>query len=159
MPENKHDQNHQNPDSPSPDSLAIVVHSGDFDKVHYALVMASAAVATNKPAMLFFTMGACHALLKPNTDGTHPWQRMPVSSDSAQNGGEMDQTFGAHRVATFEELITSCAELGVTFMVCEMGLRALDITRDDLRDDIDFKEGGVVSFLNAASKDGAVLFI
>ena len=152
-----------NSDSPSPDSLAIVVFSGDFDKVHYALVMASAAAATNKPAMLFFTMDACRALLKPplqsQSDGSHPWQKMPVSSSAAKDGGEMDQQFSERQVATFEELITSCAELGVTFMVCEMGLRALGITRDNLRDDINFKEGGVVSFLNAASKDGAVLFI
>lgn len=143
----------------SPDSLSIVVHSGRVDKIHYALVMASAAAAINKPAMLFFTMEACHALRKADADGSHPWQSMPVSNGSAQNGGEMDQQFAKRQVATFEELITSCAELGVTFMVCEMGLRALDISRDDLRNDIDFKEGGVVSFLNAASKDGTVLFI
>lgn len=146
------------PNPQNPDSLAIVVFSGDFDKVHYALVMASAAAATNKPATLFFTMAACKALLKPNTDGLHPWQAMPVSYCD-ETGGEMDQTFAERRVATFEELLTACVELGVTFMVCEMGLQALDITRDDLRDDIDFVEGGVVSFLNAASKDGAVLFI
>ncbi len=152
MPEHNHEPQ-------SPDSLAIVVHSGDFDKVHYALVMASAAVATNKPTMLFFTMEACHALLKPNADGSHPWHKMPVGNGEAVNGGDLDQKFSERHVATFEELITSCAELGVTFMVCEMGLRALDITRDDLRNDINFKEGGVVSFLNAASKDGAVIFI
>ena len=147
----------------SPDSLSIVVFSGDFDKVHYALVMASAAAATNTPAMLFFTMEACRALLKADSDGSQPWQEMPVSrsdeTGGASSGGKMDQEFADRHVATFEELITACAELGVTFMVCEMGLRALDITRDDLRDDIDFKEGGVVSFLNAASKDGTVLFI
>ena len=143
----------------SPDSLSIVVHAGNIDKVHYALVMASAAAATNKPTMLFFTMEACHALRKAGADGSYPWQSMPASNGSAQNGGEMDQILRNRNVATFEELITSCAELGVTFMVCEMGLRALDINRDDLRDDIDFREGGVVSFLNAASKDGTVLFI
>ena len=157
MPKQKDEP--QSPDSLSPHSLAIVVFSGDFDKVHYALVMAGAAAATNKPATLFFTMDACRALLKPDTDGTHPWQKMPVSTSTAKNGREMDQQFKNRRVATFEELMTSCAELGVTFMVCEMGLRALGITRENLRDDIDFKEGGVVSFLNAASQDGAVLFI
>ncbi|MEL0105440.1 MAG: DsrE/DsrF/DrsH-like family protein [Rhodospirillaceae bacterium] len=150
MPE----QNHQ-----SPDSLSIVVFSGDFDKVHYALVMASAAAAINKPTQLFFTMDACTALLKADGDGAHPWQAMPVSSASYHTGGDMDRAFAERQVATFEELITSSAELGVTFMICEMGLRALGMTRDNLRNDIKFTEGGVVSFLNAASKDGAVVFI
>ena len=40
-----------------PEKLSIVVFSGDFDKIHYALVMASAAAAIDIPATLFFTMG------------------------------------------------------------------------------------------------------
>ena len=145
-------------DNNKPDSLAIVVFSGEFDKVHYALTMASAAAASNTPATLFFTMKACRAVMKPDANGIAPWQTMPVS-DGNETGRAMDRRFEACRVATFEELMSACIELGVTFMVCEMGLRAMNFTRDDLRADIDFTEGGVVSFLNAASKDGAVLFI
>jgi peroxiredoxin family protein len=149
-------------DNDKPDSLAIVVFSGEFDKVHYALTMASAAAASNTPATLFFTMKACRAVMKPDANGVAPWQTMPVSTDGRdgnETGRAMDRRFEAHRVATFEELMSACIELDVTFMVCEMGLRAMNLTRDDLRADIDFTEGGVVSFLNAASKDGAVLFI
>ena len=39
-----------------PEKLSLVVFSGDFDKVHYALVMASAAAAIDTPVTLFFTM-------------------------------------------------------------------------------------------------------
>ena len=45
-----------------PDKLSIVVYSGKFDEVHYALVMASAAAAVGRPVTLFFTMDACIAL-------------------------------------------------------------------------------------------------
>ncbi|MEQ8194297.1 MAG: DsrE/DsrF/DrsH-like family protein [Rhodospirillales bacterium] len=141
-----------------PDSLAVVVFSGEFDKVHYALTLASAAAATNTPATLFFTMKACRAIMKPDANGTPPWQIMPVS-DGTETGRALDIRFKQRNVAAFEELMSACIELGVTFMVCEMGLRALNLARADLRDDIDFVEGGVVSFLNAASKNGVTLFI
>ena len=53
----------------------------------------------------------------------------------------------------------ACVDLGATFMVCDMGLRAKDIKRSTLRDDVAFVEGGLVTFLNDARADGAILFI
>jgi hypothetical protein len=44
-------------------------------------------------------------------------------------------------------------------MVCEMGLRAVGLEGQPLRDDIPLEEGGVVTFLNDASNDGAMIFI
>lgn len=38
-----------------PENLSIVLFAGGFDRVHYALVMASAAAATNRKVTLFFT--------------------------------------------------------------------------------------------------------
>jgi len=49
--------------------------------------------------------------------------------------------------------------MGVQFMVCEMGLRAMDLDHDTLRDDVPIQDGGVVTFLNDASKDGAMVFV
>lgn len=143
-------------EKPGPDKLSLVVFSGDFDKVHYALVMASAAQASNRPTTLFFTMGACRALL----EGDPPWREMALSEEkNAENGGALDDQFKDLGVGAFEELLSACVEMGVTFMVCEMGLRAEGIARSDLRDDVPIEEGGVVTFLNDASKDGSILFI
>ena len=41
--------------------LAIIVYTGTYDKVHYALAMASAAAAVGRPVQLFFTMTAIQA--------------------------------------------------------------------------------------------------
>ena len=142
---------------PRPDRLSVVVFSGDFDKVHYALVMAAAAAAIGTPVTLFFTMEACRALARPQAGGEPAWGAM----DTGRGGGaaELDAGFKARGVAAFEELLSACAEMGVRFMVCEMGLKAMDMARADLRDDIAIEEGGVVTFLYDASKDGAMLFI
>ena len=142
-----------------PDKLSVVVFSGEFDKVHYALVMASGAQASNRETTLFFTMGACHALLKKDERGAYPWREMELSNQGGGgNGGARDDQFKGLGVGAFEELLSACVDMGVKFMVCEMGLRAEGLTRADLRDDVPFEEGGVVTFLNDASKDGSILF-
>ena len=58
----------------TPDKLSIIVYDGHFDKVHYALVLAAAASAVGRPVTLFFTMGACRALMKPANDGQPAWR-------------------------------------------------------------------------------------
>ncbi len=151
-------------DKPGPDKLSFVVFSSEFDKIHYALVMASAAQATNRQATLFFTMGACRVLLKKAANGEPPWRQMSLNSrdqqiNVIQNGGQLNDHFSNVGVGEFEELLSACTELGVSFMICEMGLRAEGITRSDLRTDIPLKEGGIVTFLNDASQNGTVLFI
>ena len=125
----------------SPDKLSLIIQSGDYDRVHYALVMSSAALAVGKPVTLFFTMAATRAL-------TAGW---------ADNSRET--AFAADGLATFEELLAACSELDATFMVCELGLRAEKLGRGDLRDDIQITEGSAVSFLSDASENGAMLYV
>ncbi len=147
---------------PPPDKLSIVVFSGDFEKVHYALVMASAAAAINTPVTLFFTMGACRVLADKGPDGEAAWRSLPVNFHSglaARTGGDVDDHFKQTKVAHFEELLLACAELGVRFLVCEMGLRAMDLEEKPLRDDLPIEQGGVVTFIEDASNDGAMIFI
>ena len=125
----------------APDKLSLIVQSGDFDRVHYALVMASAALATGKEVTLFFTMEGTRAIVPGFAD-------VPQETMLAQKN-----------LATFEELIAACAEMGATFMVCEMGLRATAINRPQLRPDITITEGSAVSFLADATSDGAILYV
>lgn len=129
------------------DKLSLVVFSGSFERVHYALCMAAAAAATNRPVTLFFTMAASQAL-RPNG-----WHNLP------QTEAMSDPLYQSRGIVGFEELLESCVALGVTIMVCEMGLRALGLTAADLRPDIPITQGGIVSFLADASSNGAMLFI
>lgn len=141
-----------------PEKLSIVVFSGDYDKIHYALVMASAAAATDTAVTLFFTMEGSRAMLRPGADNIPAWHGQPAST-GMEMGVDMDENFKDRGIADFETLLSACQELGVRFMVCEMGLKAMDLGRDDMRGDITFEIGGVVTFLNDATKDGAMVFI
>lgn len=147
------------PDAPPPSqALSIVVFSGGFDRVHYALVMASAAAASNRRVTLFFTGRALWALLRQDAHGVCGWHRLD-DADDGRDPLERDAFFASHGIATFEELLGACAALGVTFMACEMGLKALGQTSACFRDDIPIRPGGVVTFLNDAPANARLLFI
>ena len=112
--------------------VSIIVRSGKYEDVHYALALAAAAVAVNKPAVLFFTMSGIHALMGPPPP-LEGWERDAVNR---QRG-----------VGDFETLLQACVELGVRFIVCEMGLRSLAINRTKLRADVPFTVAGIVTLL------------
>jgi peroxiredoxin family protein len=141
----------------APDKLSIVVFSGAFDKVHYALTMASAALAVNTPATLFFTMGALKAL-QPVQDGSGGWHDLLPTEDGVI-ASKADAQLIAKQLAGFEEILSACVALGAQFMVCEMGLRAMGFEGKALRGDVPRSEGGLVTFLADASKTGTMVFV
>lgn len=145
-------------DKPSPQPLSMVVFSGGFDRVHYALVMASAAAATNRRATLFFTGRALRALVHEEEPGVLGWHDLDAADDGSRPA-ERDRFFGAHGMATFEELLSACVMLKVRFLACEMGLRALGLPSDArLRDDVPVTTAGVVTYLGEV-EGGQSLFV
>ena len=141
-----------------PEKISIIVFSGDMNKVHYALAMASASAAIDIPATLLFTMEATRALIdSPRNAG----QYLPADGKvkTKKPGDDINKATKKHMVATFEELIQACISLEVKIMVCEMGLKALNIDRKALRGDIPIKTGGLVTFFNDASANGQIIFI
>jgi len=141
----------------APDKLSLVVFSGAFDRVHYALTMAAAALAVNTPATLFFTMGALRALLPPDA-GNGGWRELHHTEDG-MSSADADARLLTHHLAGFEEMLSACVALGAKVMVCEMGLRAMGLAAADLRRDVPIAEGGLVTFLGDASRSGALVFI
>ncbi|MBP2309314.1 peroxiredoxin family protein [Azospirillum melinis] len=140
-------------------ALSIVLFAGGFDRVHYALVMASAAAATNRKVTLFFTGRALRALVHETEPGVLGWHDLDPADDGSTPVAR-DRYFAAHGLATFEELLEACVAMGVTVMACEMGLRALGLPPGVcLRADVPVATGGVVTFLNEAPGGGAMLFV
>jgi peroxiredoxin family protein len=127
--------------------LSVVVFDGRYDRVHYALVMASAAAATGRPATLFFTGGAVHALVPGG------WRRLDGDPE------RRDAHLRERGIGTFEDLLHACAELGVRFIACEMGLRAEGLVAADLDPALGIEIAGVVTLLGDARADGALIFV
>ena len=133
--------------------LSLVVASASFEKVHYAFVMASGAAAIGIPVTMFFTMGASVAVL----DGAG-WHAL-ASEIAGMSARHRDEDFAEKGVASLDELIVSCAELGVDFMVCEMGLRAEGLEDRQPRAGLDLKRTGIVTFLHDAECAGSIVYI
>jgi peroxiredoxin family protein len=131
--------------------LSVLLLSGTFDRAHYALSIASTAAALERPATLFVTLGATRALLAEDAAGRPGWAALPVSADLAEqgvaDGAALDARNRARGVAGFEELLQACVGLGVEIMVCEMGLRALDLAATRLRQELPIRPGGLATLL------------
>ena len=112
--------------------VSVILRSGDYESAHYALALASAALAVNKPAVLFFTMGGIRALMGPP----------PAVDDWARDALNRERGVG-----DFETLLQACVELGARFIVCEMGLRSLGIELARLRSDVPFTIAGIVTLM------------
>jgi peroxiredoxin family protein len=116
-------------------ALSIIALSGAFERVHYALAMASAARAVGRDVTLFFTQRALWALARED-GGRAGW-------------AARDAELKARGVGDFETLLGACVELGVRFIVCEMGLRAQNLDAAGLRSDVPYETAGIVTLLEA----------
>lgn len=138
-------------------SISIIVYSNEFGRIHYALSTAAAALATNIPVTLMFTMDAITAVtIDPY--GNPQWKGL-TTSDTNTNAETQDEINKQRGLAGFEELLEACTSMGADFLVCEMGLKAAGIQEKQLRTDVVFTPGGLVSFLNSAQENGQILFI
>ncbi|MEA1677735.1 hypothetical protein [Nitrospirillum sp. BR 11163] len=123
--------------------LSIVLHSGGFDRVHYALVMATAAAAIGRPTLLFVTGRALRLLLAD--DG---WTGLDPADDGSTPVAR-ERQFQDTNIATLAELTESLTPLGVRVMACEMGWRVLGLDKPALRADVTVETAGVVTLLQA----------
>lgn len=133
--------------------LAIAVHSGGYDRVHYALVMASAAAATNRLVTLFFTGRALRVLA-----GDDGWMALDPADDGL-SPADRDALLARRGVATLPELLDVCGELGIRVIACEMGWRALGIDRPVVRSGLSVETAGVVTLLGSVPPDHHLVFV
>lgn len=120
--------------------LALMVFSGTFERVHYALVLATAAAAVGGRVTLFFTGEAVRALVAE--DG---WRQLPAAGGAL--GEEIDAGYRRKGVAGLAELLEAADALGARIIVCEMALRVIGLSKADLRPDLAIEEAGVVTLL------------
>lgn len=140
---------HTDEQTPPKRRLAIAVHAGGFDRVHYALVLASAASALNRPVTLFFTGRAIQALLPSPRQGIPAWYDLDAADDGTVPA-DRDARLRGLGVGGFEELLTACVTLGVEVLVCEMALRAMGLPDDQgFRPDVPVTLAGAVTYLGS----------
>lgn len=137
------------------DSLSIILYSSAFDRIHYGLMLASAAAATNQKVTVFVTMDACHAF---TTQSKHQLTLSDgVASLNMTSPAELEAHYQQQGIAGFSDLVEACIALEVNFLVCETGLRAIKLDVPALDPAFNFTLCGLVTLLNASSQGKMVM--
>ena len=154
------------------DRVALVVFSGDLDRVLAAFVIATGAAAMGQQVSMFFTFWGLSVLKKDSQlSGKTLFQKMMalMSPGSSQSlpvskmnyfgvGSKMLRSMMKEKnVSSLEEMISLARELGVRMIACEMSRDVMGIKESELVAGLEC--GGVASFLADSLKSRTSLFI
>lgn len=157
---------------PRTDKVALVLFSGELDKVLASLIIASTAASMGMEVSIFFTFWGINvlkekriiehkALLEKMIDIMTPVgpESMPVSQMNMLGAGAalLKRMMKEKDVITANELLDVARESGVKLHVCSMTMQVMGIRREELITDID--EVGAAAYIQDASQSGLTLFI
>jgi peroxiredoxin family protein len=155
--------------------LAMIVFSGELDKVLASFVIATGAVAMGMDVVMFFTFWGTPVLRdkQKKVGGKDVMGKMfgtmlPKGMDrvklSKMNMGGMGTAMmkslmKKKNVASLEEMLSLAEELGVRIFVCEMSMDLMGFKREEMIDYKGLTFCGVAKFLEEAYKSKIQLFI
>ena len=154
------------------DMVALIVFSGDLDRVLAAFVIATGAAALGQEVSMFFTFWGLGVLKKEsNLAGKGLFEKMMSimsPSNSAQlpvskmnyfgDGAKMlRQMMKDNNVSSLEEMIDMAREMGVKMLACEMSKDVMGIQDEELMDGLE--PAGVAAFLGESLRSRTNLFI
>lgn len=154
------------------DRVALIVFSGDLDRVLAAFIIATGAAAMGQQVSMFFTFWGL-SVVKKSTElsGKTLFQKMmAVMSPGSSRGLPVSQMnyFGVgakmlrsmmkeKNVSSLEDMIFLARELGVRMIACEMSRDMMGIKESELVGGLEC--GGVATFLADSLKSRTSLFI
>lgn len=152
--------------------LAMVVFSGDMDKLFAAFSIATGAAASNMDVTMFFTFWGLRALKKKVRTGRSFFGRLL----GIFYGGDIDRStpskmsFGgigrwmfkkmmkAKRVPSLAQLRQTALDLGVRLYGCQMSMEVMEIPREKMIDEV-AQCVGVATFIEQAQQADVTLFV
>jgi len=156
----------------TPRKASIIVFSGDMDKVFAAFSIATTAAAMGMEASMFFTFWGLKAIQKGNLTGRGLFGRMmglmnrggidrigPSRFNFGGMGRWMFKKMMKDKGATsLPELRQTAIELGVKLLGCHMSMAVMEISREDLIDEVSDVVGAATMVAEASQSD-ITLFI
>jgi peroxiredoxin family protein len=157
----------------SANRLAIIATHGSLDAAYPPLILATAAVAMDMEASIFFTFYGLEIIKKGNADKLkvspvgNPAMPQPVPGISVPNiigmlpgmtsvaTNMMNGWMKNAKVAKLSELLSMAQEMDVRMISCQMSMDVMGIKKEDLLDGIEV--GGAATFLEYASQNAICL--
>ena len=145
---------------------SIVVFSGDMDKVMGAFIIATTAAAMGMETSMFFTFWGLQAVKKKVRTGKGLFGRMlgfmfgDIDSigPSKMNFGGMGRwmfkkMMKAQGVTLLPELRQTAIDLGIKLLPCLMSMEVMEITSENLIDEMEEPVGAAAYVLEAQQAD------
>jgi peroxiredoxin family protein len=146
---------------------SIIVFSGDMDKVFAAFIIATTAAAMGMETTMFFTFWGLKAIQKGTPTGEGAFGKML----SVMNRGGIDRlgpskfNFGGagrwmfkkmmadQGVTTLPEMLQMAIDMDVKLLACLMSMDVMEISRDDLIDEVDDVVGAATFIAEAQNSE------
>ena len=155
--------------------LAMVVFSGDLDKLIAAMIIATGAMAMGMQAVLFFTFWGTAALRNPaaSVGGKDfmskmfgwmlPQGRNKLTLSKMHMAGMgtamLKDLMRKKNAPSLDQLFEIAAQLGVAIKVCEMSMDLMGFKREEIIAYPKLEYCGVATFLQEARESQVQLFI
>ncbi|MDP2660893.1 MAG: DsrE/DsrF/DrsH-like family protein [Dehalococcoidia bacterium] len=124
------------------ESIAIVLHSGSYDRASYALSLAIASLGSGIEVHILLTYGGLLRFTKGHLEElgeeTLEQFRRPI-----------DRALGSGGIRPLEDQIADAKRLGLKLYACANAMANLNIVRDDLVPEVD-ETMGLITFLKFA---------
>jgi peroxiredoxin family protein len=154
---------------------AIVMFSGEMDRVIAALNIAIGNLSLGKEVSLFFTFWGTTIMRKkaPQSSSKHILQKMfgwmlpkgynhlPLSRLNFFGLGPLMMKFlmKKYQFAEVQELMETAISLDAKIYICSMSMELMGIKKEELMNDSEYIYAGVAGFMEVVEKSSLTLFI
>ena len=145
------------------DQIALIIFSGDLDKVLAGFVIATGAAAMGQQVSMFFTFWGLSVLKKRSKlAGKGVFEKAMAAMTPSSSAGlgvstMLRKMMKDKGVASLEEMMAMAREMGVKMLACEMSRDVMGISEEELIDGLE--PAGVASFLGESLRSRTNLFI
>lgn len=157
------------------DALALVIMSGDLDKILAGMIIAVGAAAMDTDVKIFFTFWATAALRDPkkNVSGKNFISKMfgimlPKGMNKLKLSNMNMSGIGPKMIKglmkkqnllSLTDLFQQASELGIEINICEMSMDLMGFKKEEMIDYPNLSYAGVATFLSDANESRNQLFI
>lgn len=126
--------------------LGIIFHSGSFDRLYHGFSLSLTALSLGREVKLFFTYWALEYLRRNN-----PIDFL-INSEVKRHEEILKRNKERGHILEISELIRQVKAMGGKFYVCSHSMGLLNISRDELIDEVD-KSMGLTTYLTETKGD------
>ncbi len=130
---------------------AIIVHSGSYDRVYYALSISLVSLAMGMDVNVLFTYSALKRLVKERTDivGDETDRELRIVFEKGLTKGS---------IQSITTQLRDAKRMGLKIYACVAAMATLNITREELIEEVD-EVVGLAAFLDLARNSALTLYV